>query len=74
MLIMNMLIRNCRGALNPIFCTVVSDMVHTHSPAIMIIIETKVYGDGAKGIVDRLPLDGAILANLIGLSGGLWVL
>nr|XP_023880427.1 uncharacterized protein LOC111992798 [Quercus suber] len=40
----------------------------------MIITETKVCGDRAKRIADRLPLDGAIFANPIGLSGGLWVL
>lgn len=69
-----MLIRNCRGALSPTFCTNVSDLVHVHSPAIMIVIETKVSGDRAKMIADRLPLDGVIFANSIGFSGGLWVL
>ena len=37
-------------------------------------METKVSGDRAKSITDRLPMDGAILVNNIGLSGGLWVL
>ena len=69
-----MLIRNCRGALSPTFCTNVSDLVHVHSLAIMIVIETKVSGDRAKMIADRLPLDGVIFANSIGFSGGLWVL
>ena len=40
----------------------------------MIIMETKVCGDRAGRIVDRLPMDGANIANSIGLSGGLWLL
>ena len=72
-LIMNLLIRNCGGALNPNFHSIVNDMVHAYSPAIMILTKTKVDGKRAKSIVDRLPFDGAICANTIGLSGGLWV-
>lgn len=72
-LIMNLLIRNCGGALNPNFHSIVNDMAHAHSPAIMILTKTKVGGKRAKSIVDRLPFDGAICANTIGLSGGLWV-
>ena len=70
---MNMLIWNYRGALSPTICSNVSDLVRVHSPAIMIVIETKVSGDRAKRITDKLPLDGAIFANSIGFSGGLWV-
>lgn len=49
-------------------------MIHVHSPAIMIIMETKVCGDRAKGTVDSLHMDAAIIANSIGLSSGLWLL
>lgn len=73
-LIMNMLIWNCRGARNPNFCTIVSDMIRRHCPAILIITETKLSGDRAQRIIDRLPLDGAIVANSLGRSGGLWYL
>lgn len=71
---MNMLIWNCRGALNPTFCDVVIDLVHMHSPVIMIVGETKVCGERAKRILERIDLDGAIFANSVGLSGRLWVL
>nr|XP_023927086.1 uncharacterized protein LOC112038505 [Quercus suber] len=37
-------------------------------------METKVCGDRAKRIVDRIHMDEAIIANSIGLSGGLWLL
>ena len=69
-----MLIWNFWGVINPTFCNVVSDMIRRHYPAIMIITETKVSGDRAKGIINRLPLDGVIIANSIRLFGSLWVL
>lgn len=65
---------NCRGASNPSFHSFVHNMVQNHSPAIMIITETKISGQRAKDISDRLPFDRAIHANNIGFSGGLWVL
>lgn len=71
---MNTLIWNSRGALSPNFCNNIKDMVRVHSPAIMIIMETKVCGDRARRIVDRLPMDRAIIANSIGLLCGLWLL
>lgn len=74
LLIMHLLIWNCRGALSPNFHSIVNDMVRAHSPAIMILTETKVGGERAKCIVDRLPFDGVICANTLGLSGGLWVI
>ena len=40
----------------------------------MIIIETRVGGDRAKEITDKLPFDGAIHADTVGYAGGLWLL
>ena len=52
---MNMLIWNFWGAINPTFCNVVSDMIHRQFPTIMIITETKVSGDKAKGLLIGIP-------------------
>ena len=71
---MNIFIWNCRGALSPYFQSIIHDMVQTHHPTIMIIMETKVCGNRAKEISDRLSFDGAIHANNIGFFGGLWIL
>lgn len=73
-LIMNMIIWNCRGANNPNFCNNFSDVIFRHCPAIMIISETKLCGIKAQQIIDRLPLDGAIVANSFGQSSRLWLL
>jgi hypothetical protein len=40
----------------------------------MIITKTRVGGDRAKEITDRLPFDGATHADTIGYAGGLWLL
>ncbi|KAL0017109.1 hypothetical protein SO802_004178 [Lithocarpus litseifolius] len=55
---MNILVWNCRGALNPSFQSFVNNLTLTHCPTIMIITETKVSGSRAKEITDRLRLDG----------------
>ena len=72
--IISTIIWNCRGAQSPNFCGVIRDMVQLYSPALMIITETKIGGPRAKAISDRLPFDGVIHTETIGLAGGLWVL
>ncbi|XP_050242023.1 uncharacterized protein LOC126690976 [Quercus robur] len=52
----------------------IRNLVQEHNPAILMVIETKLGGDKAKPITDRLSFDGAIHTNTIGLSGGLWLL
>ena len=44
------------------------------SPDILIITETKIGGDRAKEITDRLPFDEAIHMDTIGYVDGLWIL
>lgn len=71
---MDMLIWNCHGALQPTFSNIIVDLVRNHSLGIMILIETNACGHKAKKIADKLPFDGAIFANTIGLSDGIWLL
>ena len=71
---MNIVVWNCRGALSPSFQSFFHDMAQIHSLAIMIITETKISGQRAKDILDKLPFDRAIHANNIGFTEGLWVL
>jgi hypothetical protein len=73
-LIMNIILWNCRGALNPNFRRSIADLVSCHSPSLLIVTETRVGGDRAKKITDTLPFDGAIHADTIGYAGGLWLL
>ena len=54
---MNIILWNFREALNPNFHQSVENIVSCHSPSMMIITETRVGGDRAKEIIDRLPFD-----------------
>ncbi|XP_065630930.1 uncharacterized protein LOC112006522 [Quercus suber] len=71
---MNIILWNCRGALNPRFHVTLKNLIDTHSPSIVIVTETRVGGERAKDITARLPFDGALHADTIGYSGGIWVL
>ena len=71
---MNVIIWNCRGALKPSFKIRVGELVRSHNPAILVVMETRVRGDRAREITDSLPFDGAFHTETIGYAGGLWVL
>ena len=71
---MNILMWNCRDALNPDFKRRVFEMAVNHHPSIMVITETRVGGTRAKKIIEGLPFDGFITTNTIGYTGGLWIL
>lgn len=63
-----------RGALKPSFQSYINELTHKHNPAILVVMKTKLGGRRAKAITDRLPFNGAIHTETIGLSGGLWLL
>ena len=71
---MNIIIWNCRGALKPSFQRHVRELIRCHNPAILVVMETRIGGDKAREITDRLPFDGAIHTETIGYAGGLWML
>ena len=71
---MNIIIWNSRGSLKPNFQKYVIELAHNHNPAIMVVMETKIGGDRAKAITDRLPFDRAIHSDTIGYARGLWLL
>lgn len=48
---MNILMWNCKGALNPDFRRRIFEMVVNHHPLIMVITKTRVWGERAKRII-----------------------
>ena len=73
-LVMNVIVWNCRGALKPNFQRHVRELARAHNPSIFVVMETRVGGDRAREIIDCLSFDGAILAEMIGYTGGIWLL
>ena len=56
--------------MKPSFQKHVGELVRIHNPVMMVILETRVGGDRAKGIIDRLPFDGSIHTDTVGYAGG----
>ena len=71
---MNILLWNCRGALNVDFKRRIFEITINHHPSILVVIETRVGGDSATRIIEDLPFDGYITTDTIGYAGGLWIL
>ena len=71
---MNVIIWNCKGVMKPSFKKCVSKLVQSHSPAILVVMETRVERARAREITDSLPFDEAFYTETIGYAGGLWIL
>ena len=71
---MNILLWNCRGALNADFARRIYEMAVNYSPSIMVLTETRVGGERAARIIEKLPFDGSFATDTIGYVGGLWLL
>ena len=72
--VMNIIVWNSKGVLKPNFQKHVKELTRNHDPAMFMVMETRLGGERAKEITDRLPFDGVIHTVTIGYIGGLWVL
>ncbi|XP_050248950.1 uncharacterized protein LOC126696221 [Quercus robur] len=70
----NILLWNCKGALNADLKRRIFEMAINRHPSIMVITETRVLGDRAARIIEDMPFDGSIVTDTIGYAGGLWLL
>ena len=48
LIIMNIIVWNCKGALKPNFQSHVKDLAKIHNPSILVVMETRVGGDRAS--------------------------
>lgn len=71
---MNIIVWNYRGALKPSFQRHVRELIWYHNPAILVVMETRIGGERAREITNRLPFDGVVHTETIGYAGGLWML
>ena len=73
---MNILLWNCRGALNADFKRRIFEMTINHRPSILVVTEMRIGGGRgrAKKIIEGLPFDGYITTDTIGYAEGLWIL
>lgn len=50
------------------------DLVEWHMHIIMVFTKTRMSGARTDEIIETLPFDGAVVANMIGFAGGIWLL
>ena len=50
------------------------DLVNWHMPLIMVITGTRMSRARADAIIESLLFDGAVVADTIGFTGGIWLL
>ncbi|XP_075663106.1 uncharacterized protein LOC142632618 [Castanea sativa] len=62
------------GARKPSFHNRVRELVQNHNLAVLVVMKTRVGGERARELTDKLPFDKAIHTDTIGFAGGLWVL
>ena len=65
---------NVRGVANPNFCLNAQDLVNTHHPDIMVILEQKIGGSHAKYVANQMGLSRNFQVDPQGFFGGIWVL
>ena len=65
---------NCQGVGNEAFCTHAHELYRLHRPQILIIIEPKIVDEHAQAVIDTLPCSHSQRANVIGFSGGIWIM
>ena len=71
---MNYIIWNCNGAYSKRFLGTLKDVVNTHKPILIGLLETKCSGEHADKIFNSLRFNYWCRVEAIGLNGGIWLL
>lgn len=71
---MRILLWNCRGAGNLNFRRNFANLVRSHSPAIAVLVETRISGPRAEDISSTLGFDSVCRSEAEGFRGGIWLL
>ena len=69
--IMKIITWNVRGAANPNFRLNVQDLVNTHHPNIMVILEPKIGGSHVENVANQVGLSCNFWVDPQGFSGGI---
>lgn len=72
--LLKLLIRNCRGAGNKTFKRNLVEILRSHKPEILILMETKVAFSKMGNFFNRLGFTASTIVGPIGRVGGIWIL
>lgn len=65
---------NCHRAARKSFVRQARDLISSHSPTILIIVEPRISGRKAERVVAKLGFDSWVCSDSEGYAGGVWVL
>ncbi|KAL7224135.1 hypothetical protein ACSBR1_025571 [Camellia fascicularis] len=72
--LLKLLIWNCRGAGNKTFKRNLVEILRSHKPEILILMETKVAFSKMGNFFNRLGFTASTIVDPIGRVGGIWIL
>ncbi|KAL8158669.1 hypothetical protein V2J09_000206 [Rumex salicifolius] len=65
---------NTQGAGNRVFLNNLKDMIRSHDPDILILLDTKISGTQATKVCECIGFDSVVRVEVVSFSGGIWVL
>ncbi|KAL8152326.1 hypothetical protein V2J09_010086 [Rumex salicifolius] len=65
---------NTQGAGSRDFLRSLKDLIRTHDPSILVLLETRLSGDRADKVCHAIGFDGVCRSKAIGFRGGIWIL
>ncbi|KAI7992913.1 hypothetical protein LOK49_LG12G00027 [Camellia lanceoleosa] len=71
---MNIMLWNCRGAGNKIFCKNFKEIVRTHRPDVVALFETKVMFSSMGLFFNNLGYTTSTIVDPMGRVGGIWLI
>ncbi|KAL7169442.1 hypothetical protein ACSBR2_034478 [Camellia fascicularis] len=71
---LKILIWNCRGTGNNTFRRNMRELLQTHKPGIIVLLETKVMFSSMGNIFSNMGFSAATIVDLVGRSGGIWLI
>ncbi|KAL8152224.1 hypothetical protein V2J09_009984 [Rumex salicifolius] len=65
---------NTQGAGSRMLMRTLKDIIRTHDPTILVLVETRLSGPQADKVCKEIGFDGIVRAQAVGFKGGIWVL
>ncbi|KAK9735525.1 hypothetical protein RND81_04G210400 [Saponaria officinalis] len=68
-----LMVWNVQGAGSTTFLTMLSDLLQSHKPRILVLVETHISGDTDSRVFKAIKFNGHVRVEAEGLSGGIWM-
>lgn len=71
---LSIMVWNTSGAGNNYFLNALHDLIRLYAPSVIALVEPRISGDDADRVCNRIGYDGRIRMEVVGFSGGIWLL